>query len=611
MKIFNRYLPAILLALAAYGCGSDDGSTDLCGNHRIDPGEQCDRDRLNGQTCEGLGFDSGDLACTDDCRLDTSACENITEPFCGDGVLDAGEECDGGDFGENRCAARGFSGGDLACDRDCRLVWSGCLCADDDREPNEGMSSAVELAPGEYALELCNPGGAEDWFLVSLEAGARLAVQLVQEESDLDLDLILLDENWTLLDQSMTAGLSESAAVTAPEALGVYIQVIPLLDFAGSAGYSLKLAMNPECLEQADCPAGEVCRDFACAEWSCSPDDPCPDDLLCHQGRCVECIGDQDCPDHPLVGCQGNRCVLTCADDPYEPNDTSDQAAPAANDLQEPGLTLCGSSDRDWFSLELDALHRYEFHLMFAAVHGEVDAFLYAAGDPATPLSTGTATGDGAELTHTVAADGAGTYLLQVRLRPGSEGQVYGLAAADLGAVECAADADCRSGEICADYTCRVPDCLDDSECIGEERCTGYSCVPAPPGDDCAEPITIDSLPFSAQGVDIDPYRGNLAFEAGSCTGWGTAGKDVFYRVELAAGQTLLAEVTSSFDAALVLLDSCAAESCLAGADAVYENRTERLACTAPAAGSYLLVVDSALGGDRLSGQFDLEVTSP
>jgi len=611
MKSLKRYLPAIILALAAHGCGSEsgDGPVDLCGNNSIDTGEQCDGNLLDGQTCQSLGFDTGDLACTGDCRLDTSACEYVTEPFCGDGMLDPGEECDKEDFGENQCAARGFSGGDLDCDRDCRLVWSGCLCADDDREPNEGMSSAVELAPGDHSLELCNPGGAEDWFLVPLEAGASLAVQLVQEESGLDLDLILVDENWTILDQSLTAGLTESAAFTATEALGVYIQVVPLLDSPGSAGYSLKLALDPECLENADCPAGEVCRDFACTEWSCSPDDPCPDDLVCDQGRCVECADDGDCPDHPLVGCSGNRCVLACSDDSYEPNDTHDQAAPVANDLQATGLTLCGTSDRDWFSFELEALHRYGFQLAFDEDHGGVDALLYAAADPATPISIGAATGDGAELTHVVVADGAGTYLLQVRLRPGSEGQLYGLTIADLGAVECAADEDCLSGEICTNYACRVPDCLDDSECTGDARCEDYTCVPAPPGDDCAAPVVVDSLPFSAQGVDIGSYRGSLAFAPGTCTDWGTGGKDVFYQVDLAAGQTLLAEVTSTFDAALVLLDSCAAETCLAGADEVYEDQTERLAYTAESAGSYLLVVDSALGGDRLSGQFDLELS--
>ncbi|HUU01105.1 MAG TPA: hypothetical protein VM425_06695 [Myxococcota bacterium] len=659
MNFCKRPIFAILLVLTANGCAADNDSGNSCGDDRIDTGEQCDGDRLNGQTCEDQGFTSGVLSCTNDCNFDTSGCgpanpcgngaldaeeecdkndlagktcedlgydggalactggclfdvsgcEGTPDP-CGNGTLDAGEECDGDELDGNSCSERGFSGGEPACNRACLLDWSGCLCDDDDREPNENMSSAVELAPGDFPLKLCNPGGAEDWFSFPLEAGASLAVKLIQDQSDLDLDLILVDENLTILDRSVGAGLVESAWFTAPEALTVYLQVFPFLDQPGSVGYSLRLAVDPECLEHADCPAGKVCRDFACAEWSCSQDSPCPDDLRCHEGHCVECVGDGDCPDHPFIGCEGNRCLFSCMDDSYEPNDASGQAASVNNDVQESGLTLCGSPDRDWFSFELDALHRYGFNLAFEKDHGEVDVFLYAAGDTENPVSIGTSSAAGVEITHVVTADGAGTFLLEVRLRPGYDGQVYDLIVSDLGLVACAADGDCQQGEICADFTCQVPGCMDDTECTGDERCTNYTCVPAPPGDDCAAPISVASLPFSAQDVDITPYRGSAAFDAETCTEWGTAGKDVFYSMELTAGQTLLAEINSTFDAALIILDACEAETCLAGVDSVFGNQTEILAYTAPSDGTYLLIVDTAIGGDRLSGQFDLEVSS-
>ncbi|MFC1615929.1 hypothetical protein ACFL21_02205 [Patescibacteria group bacterium] len=41
--------------------------TPDCGNSQIDPSEICDGDNLNNQTCESQGFDSGDLACADNC----------------------------------------------------------------------------------------------------------------------------------------------------------------------------------------------------------------------------------------------------------------------------------------------------------------------------------------------------------------------------------------------------------------------------------------------------------------------------------------------------------------------------------------------------------------
>ena len=60
---------------------------DLCGNGRIDAGEQCDGDDLNGGTCPGPGAPT----CRFDCTLDTSTCQT-----CGNGELDVDEECDPG-----------------------------------------------------------------------------------------------------------------------------------------------------------------------------------------------------------------------------------------------------------------------------------------------------------------------------------------------------------------------------------------------------------------------------------------------------------------------------------------------------------------------------------
>ncbi len=54
-----------------------------CGNGTIDAGEQCDGANLNGTTCGSQGFDGGNLSCTGGCAFDTSGC-------CSD-------ECAGGD----------------------------------------------------------------------------------------------------------------------------------------------------------------------------------------------------------------------------------------------------------------------------------------------------------------------------------------------------------------------------------------------------------------------------------------------------------------------------------------------------------------------------------
>jgi hypothetical protein len=49
----------------------------VCGNGTIDAGEQCDQDNLNGQTCGTLGFAFGTLTCGAGCLLNTSGCYSL------------------------------------------------------------------------------------------------------------------------------------------------------------------------------------------------------------------------------------------------------------------------------------------------------------------------------------------------------------------------------------------------------------------------------------------------------------------------------------------------------------------------------------------------------
>ncbi len=101
------------------GCSEDCTQFDLsgcmtgdCGNGVADPGEICDGDDLRGHTCESLGFESGTLGCLPDCSyFDTSGCDT----YCGDGLAGGNEECDGDDFRGQTCESLGYHGGELAC----------------------------------------------------------------------------------------------------------------------------------------------------------------------------------------------------------------------------------------------------------------------------------------------------------------------------------------------------------------------------------------------------------------------------------------------------------------------------------------------------------------
>lgn len=77
-----------------------------CGNDKLDAGEDCDGSLLNGKTCATVLGDShaiGALACAASCVFDQSDCS--IGPYCGDGKLQAGEECDDGNtVNTDRCS---------------------------------------------------------------------------------------------------------------------------------------------------------------------------------------------------------------------------------------------------------------------------------------------------------------------------------------------------------------------------------------------------------------------------------------------------------------------------------------------------------------------------
>lgn len=66
-------------------CKCDESACDLCGDGKLDPGEECELGDLNGGTCPG----DGTPTCRADCKLDYASCDP-----CGNGKLDVDEECD-------------------------------------------------------------------------------------------------------------------------------------------------------------------------------------------------------------------------------------------------------------------------------------------------------------------------------------------------------------------------------------------------------------------------------------------------------------------------------------------------------------------------------------
>ncbi len=109
------------------GDGGDDDDTGTCGNGTIETSnnEQCDSTQLGGLSCTDFdSFIGGNLACSSDCTYDTSDCYGSV-PVCGNGIVEVGEQCDGG-IGDALCTDFSFTGGTLSCSDTCTFDTNQC-----------------------------------------------------------------------------------------------------------------------------------------------------------------------------------------------------------------------------------------------------------------------------------------------------------------------------------------------------------------------------------------------------------------------------------------------------------------------------------------------------
>ncbi len=160
MKPSGFFIPCLTILVIFSSCDSKTTVVDACGDHFVDPGEECDGP-VGDVTCASLGHYnlSGTPVCLANCTLDVSSCGGR----CGDGNTDSSdaEDCDGADLNGNSCQTLGASGGNLACKADCTFDTSGCLnvcgngvlegeeaCDDTDPDPGDGCSDNCTVETG-------------------------------------------------------------------------------------------------------------------------------------------------------------------------------------------------------------------------------------------------------------------------------------------------------------------------------------------------------------------------------------------------------------------------------------------------------------------------------
>jgi len=136
-----RLFIVLLLSVVSAGCYQSSGNRWEGRDIHVDSGET-EPDVLHDQHQE-------------EARPDIQNDPRPDGPVCGNGIIEAGEDCEGSDLGGVTCESLGMPGDGLACDADCLLDISGCgICGNgacEDSEDQFGCPSdcgAVAVSAG-------------------------------------------------------------------------------------------------------------------------------------------------------------------------------------------------------------------------------------------------------------------------------------------------------------------------------------------------------------------------------------------------------------------------------------------------------------------------------
>lgn len=159
-----------------------------CGNHVVDPGEDCDFDAdgnpmLDGESCDTIGYDGGTLGCNPvdfatealRCKFDVTACTSFE---CGNSAVEGDEQCEADVAITAQCTDHGFTaGGPITCTTDdtCRFVFTACTggCGN-------GLKEGTEECDGE------DIGGAD---CASVSGGALVGDLRCKSTCEYDMSL--------------------------------------------------------------------------------------------------------------------------------------------------------------------------------------------------------------------------------------------------------------------------------------------------------------------------------------------------------------------------------------------------------------------------------------
>ena len=141
----------------------------ICGNNKLDDGEDCDGSLFRGDktSCESWNskYNTGNVSCNKTtCKIDDSKCSYV--PVCGNNKIDDGEDCDGTLFRDNKTSCESwndkYNTGNVSCNKTtCKIDDSKCSyvpvveCKDGDVTCSEKDFALKKCVDGKWTLEKC------------------------------------------------------------------------------------------------------------------------------------------------------------------------------------------------------------------------------------------------------------------------------------------------------------------------------------------------------------------------------------------------------------------------------------------------------------------------
>lgn len=113
---------------------------NICGNGQCEPGETV----LNcAVDCDDENYYCGDGICSASETVSTCPVDCAVLPYCGDGMINSGEDCDGNNLNGQNCLSLGHDGGSLGCYANCHFNESTCWdCGNSSCESSQGENAS-------------------------------------------------------------------------------------------------------------------------------------------------------------------------------------------------------------------------------------------------------------------------------------------------------------------------------------------------------------------------------------------------------------------------------------------------------------------------------------